>query len=470
VKLKGFFLFLFLIGCVCTLPVFAGEVQKYESHWESLDKRPTPKWFENAKFGIFIHWGVYSVPSWAPVDDDLRTYCKYSEWYWNHLTKKGNEAYKHFAAFHNKTYGPEFKYQDFASDFKAEMFNPDHWADIFVRSGAKYIVLTTKHHDGFCLWPSKQSWNWNSVDVGPHRDLLSDITKAVRARGLKVGFYYSLYEWYNPLYKSDVDGYVEKHMLPQMKDVVTRYEPDVLWADGEWEHPSSVWKSEQFLAWLFNESVVGQTIAINDRWGKESRSKHGGYYTTEYSQIGGDTTSDGSSCHPWEECRGIGHSFGYNRNEKLCHYATGRQLIHMLVGIISRGGNLLLDIGPTADGRIPVIMEERLEQIGSWLKVNGDAIYGTRKWSKIAEENGKVYYTSTPDAVYAIALDWPGDELVLHLSKPVSDTTITMLGYRGNLEWKYEGGRLIIDASDIGINDLPCQWAYSFKITGNIKP
>ena len=198
---------------------------RYQPAWESLDTRPVPGWFDDAKFGIFIHWGVYSVPAWGPKGT-------YAEWYWNSMQNPNGPTWK----FHVKTYGKEFKYQDFVPQFKAELFDPDQWAEIFAASGARYVILTSKHHDGFCLWPSADSWNWNSVDVGPHRDLCGDLAKAVRAKGLKMGFYYSLYEWYRPLYRSDLPRYVREHMHPQFKDMVTRYRPSLIFTDGEWDH------------------------------------------------------------------------------------------------------------------------------------------------------------------------------------------------------------------------------------------
>ena len=189
---------------------------------------------------------------------------------------------------------------------------------------------------------------------------------------MRIGFYYSLYEWFNPLWLKDRKRYVAEHMIPQFKDVVTRYRPAIIFTDGEWDMPSSDWKSEELLAWLFNESPCKDEVVVNDRWGKECRHHHGGYYTTEY---GAGLKDD---AHPWEESRGMGFSYGYNRAESIDDYQTPRELILMLCDLVSRGGNLLLDIGPTADGRIPVIMQERLIQMGDWLKVNGEAIYGTR--------------------------------------------------------------------------------------------
>ncbi len=465
---KGFVLF--CLGSLFLSAATAFSQTKYEPNWASLDKRPSPAWFTDAKLGIFIHFGVYSVPAWAPVND-VPTWCKYSEWYWKHSTDPNNKkAYDKFHAFHERVYGPNVKYQDFVKSFKAEMFDPNQWADILARSGAKYIVLTSKHHDGFCMWPSKQSWNWNSVDVGPHIDFVGDLTKAVRAKGVKMGLYYSLYEWFNPVFLSDANAYINEHMIPQIKDIVQTYKPDVLWTDGEWNYPSKVWKSEEILAWIFNDSDVNQTIAVNDRWGKETRGNHGGYYTTEYLSFADKKILEGKVLHPWEECRGIGGSFGYNRNERLSNYSTPQQLVHMLVTIVSRGGNLLLDIGPTADGRIPVIMEERLSQLGDWLKVNGEAIYGTKKWDKLSEDGDKIYYTSKDDAVYAIALGWPGDMMILNISEPSAETVVNLLGCQKQLHWKYKDGKMIIDTSEIGVNDLPCQWAYAFKIKGDVKP
>jgi len=430
----------------------ASAEQKYKPTWESIDSRSLPTWYDEAKFGIFIHWGAYSVPAWGPKG-------KYAEWYWNDMQNKAGETWK----FHVKTYGEDFKYQDFAPMFKAELFDPAQWADIFARSGAKYVVLTSKHHEGFCLWPSAQSWNWNAMDVGPHRDLAGELGEAVKARGLKMGFYYSLYEWFNPLYKSDVKRYVEEHMLPQMKDLVERYKPSIVWPDGEWDHPSGVWRSTEFLAWLYNESPVKDEVVVDDRWGKDCRSKHGGFYTTEYGDVG--KTDDPAKKRKWEECRGIGASFGYNRNETIDEYAQPTALVHLLINIVSRGGNLLLDIGPTADGRIPVIMQQRLLEIGDWLKVNGEAIYATKPWRESAEGD-LVRYTSKEAAVYAICLKWPGTELVLKAPKAGANTGVTLLGCDKPLACRAESDGLHIEAPPLSVEEAPSQHAHVFKLTG----
>ncbi len=469
--MKSLFLLLLVVGGL--------GAQRYEPTWESVDKRPTPKWFTDAKFGIFIHWGVYSVPAYAPV---LPGKLAYAEWYWNALTQgqgaKANGIQAGTWAYHQKQYGAEFPYQKFAPQFRAELFDADHWADVFARSGAKYVALTSKHHEGFALWPSKEAsatWGrpWNAVDIGPKRDVLGELTAAVRRKNLKMGYYYSLYEWYNPLWLSDKPRYIREHMIPQFKDLVTRYEPSIIFSDGEWDLPSAEWKSPELLAWLFNESAVKSEVVVNDRWGKDSRHKHGGYWTTEY------TPGMSGSEHAWEESRGMGFSYGYNRAEKLEHYHTGRELVIMLVDLVSRGGNLLLDIGPGADGAIPVVMEERLMQIGDWLRVNGEAIYGTtpwketRQWSagevpkqeynkeysaaydvtKLAakQASGKAsieaFFTAKGDAVYAILPRWPGKSVVLR--DMAGAKTVELLGGTGRLAFRAKDGALTVELPEL---------------------
>jgi alpha-L-fucosidase len=447
--------------------------QSFKPNWESLDKRPVPQWFADSKFGIFIHWGVYSVPAWGPTGDSIGVYDKYAEWYWNKLVQPG-KTQKYFKEFHTKTYGPNFRYQDFAPMFKAELFDPEKWAEIFKESGAKYIVLTSKHHEGFTLWPSAQSWNWNSLDIGPHRDLCGDLTAAVKNKGLHMGFYYSLYEWFNPIYKSNFSEYVDEHMIPQMKDLVTRYTPDILWTDGEWDKSSKDWKSEEFLAWLYNESPVKDKIVVNDRWGSETRSKHGGFYTTEYGLIGEKEGIDNTVPHQWEECRGIGNSFGLNRTESLSDYSTPKQLVRLLISTVSSGGNLLLDIGPAADGTIPVIMQQRLLEIGRWLKTNGEAIYNTRAFIttkrdiEINQETNKtIFFTQKNKDVYILCLNWPKGDVVLKGVATDNKVDAVLLGYDRPVTVKKAGGNLIIMSPVLTPDDN--QLAYVFKVSGLIK-
>jgi len=469
--------------------------QHYDPTWESVDKRPTPAWFTGAKFGIFIHWGVYSVPAYAPV---IPGKLAYAEWYWNAMTQgkkpgNNNPVQTGTWAYHQLRFGADFPYQDFASQFRAELFEPDRWADIFQRSGAKYVVLTSKHHEGFALWPSKEAsktWGrpWNAVETGPKRDLLGDLTAAVRRKNLKMGFYYSLYEWYNPLYLADKERYVREHMFPQFKDAVTRYAPSIIFSDGEWDLTSAEWHSPELLAWLFNESPSKNEVVIDDRWGKDTRHKHGGYWTTEY------TPGMSGMDHPWEESRGMGFSYGYNRAERVDDYHTSGQLIAMLVDLVSRGGNLLLDIGPAADGTIPPIMEDRLIRMGKWLKVNGDAIYGTKPWKSTrqwsAGETAKVdynkefetaydvstliepkpgkasieaFFTSKGNDVYAILPRWPGRQFRIK-EGGLQPKSIALLGGATGLKWKTAGGAVTIDLPDLP-QDLLGQPMWVLKIS-----
>lgn len=469
--------------------------QTYQPTWESVDQRPTPAWFSEAKFGIFIHWGTYSVPAYAPV---LPGKLAYSEWYWHAMTEGKNNPKADGVetgtwAFHQKVYGADYPYQNFAPQFKAELFDPDHWAEVFQHSGAKYVVLTSKHHEGFALWPSKEAsatWGrpWNSVEIGPHRDLLGDLTNAVRSKGLRMGIYYSLYEWYNPLWLYDKPRYVREHMFPQFKDVVTRYKPSFIFSDGEWELPSADWHSPELLAWLFNESPVKDEVVINDRWGADTRHKHGGYWTTEY------TAGMSGIDHPWEENRGMGVSYGYNRAEDLNVYHTGRELVIILVDTVSRGGNLLLDIGPKADGTIPVIMEERLTQIGDWMKINGEAIYGTKPWkatrqwsagevpkveynkeystpydvTKLTEkpEAGKAgieaFFTTKGSDLYAILPNWSSNSLML---KDVTGAkSVNLLGSTTPLKFKASKAGVTVTLPDLP-EQLRQQPAWVLKIS-----
>lgn len=475
----------------------AATAQTYQPTWDSIDKRPTPAWFTDAKFGIFIHWGVYSVPAYAPV---IPGKLAYAEWYWNAMMNgknnpKASAIQTGTWAFHQKMYGADFDYKDLAPQFRAELYDPDHWASVFERSGAKYVVLTSKHHEGFTLWPNEQAsktWGrpWNAVEIGPKRDILGDLTKSVRNKGLKMGYYYSLYEWFNPLWQSDKKRFINEHMFPQFKDLVTKYEPSIIFSDGEWDLPSSEWKSPELLAWLFNESKVKSEVVINDRWGKDSRHKHGGYWTTEY------TPGMQGSDHPWEESRGMGFSYGYNRAERFEHYHTSRELVIMLVDLVSRGGNLLLDIGPDADGTIPVVMEQRLLEIGQFMKVNGDAIYGTKPWKVTrqwgAGEQPKIeynkeyetaydvtkltmkqpagkasidaFFTQKGNDLYAIMPRWPESQRIT-IQDAGAVQSVSLLGSDAKLKWKAGAkGAVTVDLPHLP-EDLQYQPAWTLRIS-----
>lgn len=468
---------LYLVLCIFLLSLMV-KAQKYEANWASLNTRGIPAWFKQDKFGIFIHWGVYAVPAYAPVIKNSGE--SYAEWYWYRI----NEGNKNFTAFHNKNYGSDFLYPQFEQYFKAEMFDPKQWADVFKRSGAKYVVLTSKHHEGYCLWNSAEAdrdWNrpWNAVTGTPKRDLLGDLTDAVRAEGLKMGYYYSLYEWFNPLWQKDKKRFVTEHMFPQFKDLVTKYKPSIIFSDGEWDLSDTAWKSPELLAWLFNESPVAKEVVVDDRWGSNTREKNNGatYTTSEYgSGMNADVV--------WEESQGIGHSYGYNRNEQLADYKSSDDLILMLVDIVSRGGNLLLDIGPTADGRIPVIMQQRLIDMGVWLKINGEAIYETTAWKqpyqwsegKALQKSDKSYmagysvaelikpkkdeayiehfFTQKNNNLYCFVPGYKSEVRLRNVKVPAS-AKASILGCKKSVSIKQAGTDAIIDLSALHPGDIP---------------
>lgn len=491
--MKNTFSFLF----ICLLSVsLTAQQRDYKPDWKSIDKRPVPAWFENAKFGIFVHWGLYSVPAWSPKGT-------YSEWYKYWLDNKklfgngdftGTEIYD----YHVKTYGEDFTYADFAPMFKAQDYDADAWAKLFEKSGAKYVVLTTKHHDGYALWPSMEASRdygrpWNSVEIGAKRDLVGEYVEALRKTNVKAGVYFSCREWNNPLYHPEtMDAFVDRHFYPQLKDLINRYKPDLIWSDGPDNFSDSIWKTKEFMSWLYSESAIKDSVVINDRWARfTDGKKHGDYYTREYSS--GNATFD----KPWEECRGMGFSFGYNQNEDLEDYGSPQALIYTLVNVVSKGGNLLLDIGPNANGKILPIMQERLLQIGAWLEVNGEAIYGSRMWkttSQWSEGNrnwkpgGKFYVaanailkqTVDPDpgyavqevfftskgksTVYAILPRYPKEALVLKEVRSTGKTKITLLGSGKPVGWEQKGNDIWVTLPVLSFDELPCQYAWTLKI------
>jgi len=378
--------------------------KRYDATWASLDSRPVPAWFNEAKFGIFIVWGPYSVPGWAPVG-------QYAEWYGYRAWQRR----KGYWDFYKDNWGETFNYRQFGEQMTAARWDPDAWAKLFAEAGAKYVAFCAKYHDGYCLWPNTQNRamkgktfkldkkyaevsslyvnGWNSVDTGPKRDLTGEMARAVRKVGIRMGVYYSLYEWWHPWWLTDRTKYVRDYYFPQFKELVTRYRPEFIFTDGEWSAGEETWRPKEMLQWLFNESPVRETIVTNDRFGA-MRRKHGPVFSSEYG--GGNFPPT----HAWQEDRGIGRSYGYNRNEGVAQYNTRRQLLHMLTKVAGNGGNLLLCVGPLPDGTIPALQVRRLREMGRWLKVNGQSIYGTtaspfwpRKfaWGTVTARLGKLY-------------------------------------------------------------------------------
>uniref|UniRef100_A0A6M2E334 Putative alpha-L-fucosidase n=1 Tax=Xenopsylla cheopis TaxID=163159 RepID=A0A6M2E334_XENCH len=409
----------------------ASESKKYEPTWESLDSRPSPTWYDDAKIGIFLHWGVYAVPSFG------------TEWFWQNWQGTHNSAYEDFM---KKNYPPGFTYQDFGRDFTAELYDPNHWAELFQASGAKYVILTSKHHEGYALWPSKYSFSWNSQDVGAHKDLIGDLATAVRNKtSLRFGLYHSLFEWFNRLYLEDKDSgfknrnFPEMKVLPEMYELINIYKPSILWSDGEWEADDSYWGSREFLAWLYNESPVKDEVIVNDRWGSTTLCKHGGFYTCVDRYNPGVLQE-----HKWENAMTLDYgSWGYRRNAKLSDYMPTKVLLKTLMETISCGGNLLVNVGPTKEGTIDAIFEERLRELGAWLNINGKAVYETKPWLYQNDTlTPGVWFTEpkveNSNTVFTFFHDWPqADELeVAVLHEHLGDNgTVKMIGNQEELKW-----------------------------------
>jgi len=436
---------------------------QYTPDWPSLNSRPLPGWYDEAKFGIFIHWGVFSVPSFGVSSGGAS-----GEWFWADWQLYNEPAYVEYMA---ANYAPGFSYPEFAPGFTAEFWNPGAWAELFAAAGAKYVVLTSKHHEGFTNWPSATSWNWNAGSTGPHRDLVGNLTAAVKGAGLHMGLYHSLFEWFNPLYLADkaanftTDAFVAGKTMPELYDLVNTYEPDVVWSDGDWEAPDSYWNSTEFLAWLYNSSPVRDTVVVNDRWGAGDTCVNGGFFTCT------DRYNPGSlQNHKWENALTVDQfSWGYRRNANYSDYLTVPALLTQLVSTVACGGNMLLNVGPAHDGTIDAIFVDRLLGMGAWLAVNGDAIYATTPWRAQNDTAASVWYTATttPAAVYATALAWPANNRLL-LTVPITSagTTVTMLGVAGSLNWTSLGSTgLVITLPSLTPATLPCQYAWSFRLT-----
>ncbi|GAB1607878.1 alpha-L-fucosidase-like isoform X1, partial [Argonauta hians] len=433
--------------------------QRYAPNWSSLDTRPIPQWYDEAKLGIFIHWGVFSVPSYG------------SEWFWWNWQGTKLPAYIDFMT---KNYRPGFTYADFAPMFTAEFFNSDQWANLFAASGAKYVVFTSKHHEGYTNWPSKYSPNWNSKDVGPRRDIVGELANSIKKTPIHFGLYHSLFEWFHPIYLQDkankfkTQDFVREKTMPELYELVKKYKPDIIWSDGDWEAPDKYWNSTEFIAWLYNDSPVRDSIVVNDRWGAGISCRHGDIYTCKDRYNPGKLIN-----HKWENAMTIDkYAWGYRRRARLSDFYTIENLISLLVETVSCGGNLLMNVGPTHDGRIAPIFEERLLQVGQWLKVNGEAIYSSKPWTHQNDTyTKKVWYTSKVDnnstVLYASMLFWPTNHmLLLGAVKPTSNTVVTMLGYPHTFSHSYYSTTgLKIDLPDIPGSQLPCNWAWVFKIT-----
>jgi len=417
---------------------------------EEFAARATPAWFGAAKLGIFVHWGAYSVPAWAvpfgelgAVDpDEFFVTAPYAEWYANTIRIPDSPAARH----HAEMYGGR-PYDAFLDDWRAEHFDPAEWAALFSGVGARYVVLTTKHHDGICLWDAPDTGVRNTVHSGPHRDLVGELAAAARSSGMRFGAYYSGgLDWHRsafpPISKAEqlqtyrpIDASYARYAEGHVQDLIDRYGPDVLWNDINWPDAGKPALTDFFDRYY---KAVPDGV-VNDRW-EVGRSD---YLTSEYSA---HRDREGLG-RPWEHNRGIGYSFGYNQNETAEHCLTGPALVRHFVDIVVRGGNLLLDVGPRADGTIPDLQRRPLEELGAWLAVNGEAIFDTRPWNA----TGPVGFTATDNHLYA-HLDGAEPTITLPLSTADigQETSVTLLGHGPvPAEWTPGGLRCTYPPTDM---------------------
>jgi len=417
-----------------------------------LRRHGPPPWFDDAKLGIFVHWGLYSVPAWAPVRAEPGVHVSaeamkrgenaYAEWYENSLRIAGSPT----AVHHAETYG-DAPYSAFRAPFESmlERWDPAPWAELFAAAGAGYVVLTTKHHDGYLLWPSSvpnpHVDGWQS-----RRDVVGDLGDAVRARGLRYGLYYSGgLDWtFEPGPIDSPQGFLTtiptspdycEYVDAQVRELIDRFRPSVLWNDIAW--PTADGLSQLLVDYL--TAVPDGTV--NDRFGvrneKVAYERHyrSDFATPEY------TSFDDVKRFKWETCRGIGSSFGYNRAETDEHHLAVDDLITGFVDIVAKGGNLLLNVGPTGDGDIPELQASRLRALGAWLEVNREAIVGTRPWTRPAD--GDLRFTQAGGALYAIVCASPPSGSTVTIPDVPDLGPVELLGHGPVASTRRDGGVVV---------------------------
>jgi alpha-L-fucosidase len=428
---------------------------RYSADLDSLNARPLPAWYDDAKFGIFIHWGLFAIPGFAArlgsISDAFKSdydravaMTPYTEWYANAVKVPGTPS----AEFHKATYGDQ-PYEAFKEPFVEGLndWDPASWAESFRDAGARYVVLVTKHHDGFCLWPSGVA-NPERADWFTARDVVGDLASAVRAAGLRFGVYYSGgIDWtFNPeplrtmadFMGSTPGGLYPAYADAQVRELIDRYEPSLVWNDISWPTPQE--QLNRLFADYYNAVPDG---VVNDRWvagdpdksplrhkaareAMDERIKarmkrdpaaydgiipapvpHSDFRTPEYARF------PEIEAKKWESTRGMSHSFGFNRNDTEADYASFETLLGDFIDGVSKNGNLLLNVGPRANGAIPEAQAARLKAFGTWLRANGAAIYGTRPWVRAEGLTGDglpVRFTSAAGRLNLIVLGQPRGE------------------------------------------------------------
>jgi alpha-L-fucosidase len=469
-----------------------GKSGAYRPTWESLDQHKTPEWYLDAKFGMFVDWGLYSIPAYAPRG--------YPDWYLHRM-------HTDTKAYHEQFWGADFREDDFIPLFTAEDFDAEHLAEVARDAGMRYVVPFLKHHDGFCLWNSSYTLR-NSVKMGPRRDIADEWLKACRKRNLRYGFYYSIDDWIYPVIAADdglrirewhaTDGcdfrlgpfseqqwerrqlsgkipvrdFFNQYINPAGMEFIEKYDPDLLWLDADWIFDADARNTRCLVAYFYNHAMGRKEVAVNDGYGCSrmiptrgqgpDHTVHGDFNRSEGLYQPG---LDKGYVNPWEECHGLSHSFGYHWEETSEDVRSAKELLDMLIEIVAGGGNLLLITNLTNTGKLDPLLAERLKVVGAWLKVNHEAIYATRKWQHFVE-NG-VRFTRSKDGrfVYAIATQWPEQTFSSSVVKPRPGSPALLLGYDKSLEWNLKDGQLdvMLPAQLQAAKNRPCEHAWVFK-------
>ncbi|HZY82017.1 MAG TPA: alpha-L-fucosidase [Cyclobacteriaceae bacterium] len=416
----------------------------YAQTESKADRDKRMAWWRDAGFGMFIHWGAYAVPAGQYQGKDVKGL---GEWIMEDA----------------KIPIPE--YEQFAKAFNPTKFDAKEWARIAKDAGVKYIVITSKHHDGFALWDSKVS-NYDVVDYTSFkRDILKELTAACKAAGIRMCFYHSIMDWHQPDAKAakyphqattnpDWAKYREEYLKPQLKELITNFDPEVLWFDGEWIDEWTEPQGKELYAYL---KSLKPSLIINNRIGKGRKGMNG---MNAYEDAAGDFGTpeqeilEGTSDFDWESCMTMNDTWGFKTNDH--NWKSAETLIHNLIDIAAKGGNYLLNIGPKADGTIPPESVERLAEMGKWLKVNGEAIYNTRG-RKEYKDGDNIRFTVSKDGktTYAILTKVSGNQVKLN----VPGKKFTLLGH-GAVTAKSDGGVTTITLPD----KLPGQYAWTIKI------
>ncbi|TRM64400.1 glycoside hydrolase [Schizophyllum amplum] len=437
---------------------------------ESLRTHESAEWFDDAKFGLFVHWGIYSVPAWTISGT------QYAEWYWYFQHNPAN-ASSAVWTHHKEVYGEDFFYDDFFPYFTADAFDAEEFVQFVADVGAKYFVITTKHHDGFALFDTGASSNRNSLNYGPKRDLVAEIMLAANNTQpqLHRGLYYSLPEWFNPsnAYNAsapkepytgyvEVDDFLQDIMKPQMEALFYNYETDMLWCDvgGDTVLPAI---APDWFNWARS---AGRQVVANARCGANYSD-----FDVSLVDVPGHVRAHASrlrtpKLRKWESSEGSDpYSYGYNQDTPYEDYRNATYILRSLVDIVSKNGNYLIDIGPTANGTIVPPSRSSLLAVGEWLKMSGEAIYGTKYWY-VAAEDSDLRFTTKADAFYILSLSYPeggviSSSLPLPLKQGDKATFLGIDSAEKELDWQWTNdGVFMLYADEDDLKQVEDVWAF----------